>query len=241
MIDQATSFRQTASTEKNDGSSRTHAICRIRIENPSQYTLDDGFLYLVDLAGSEAARDIAQHTADRMKETREISMSLSTLKDCIRGIANVDNTMVAGKPSKKPYIPYRQSMLTRVLKHVFDPSASRECRTTVLACINPSFLDTGASKNTLRYAEMLRSAEVKTKPSGYDSDFPTTWSNKDLRNYIKIKVSFSFALALSQAHLVTSLAIHRYCPLFLRRKKPDSNFFAYQRNNLLSAAFSRTV
>lgn len=196
LIDQATSFCQTESTEKNDGSSRTHAICRIRLQNPTQLSLEDGLLYLVDLAGSEAARDIFHHTAERMKETREINMSLSTLKDCIRGMASVDNTTGAGKASKKPYILYRQSMLTRVLKHVFDSSANRECRTVVLACINPSFLDTGASKNTLRYAEMLRSADVKLKPVGYNRDVPATWSNKDLRNYIKAKVSFSVALSV---------------------------------------------
>lgn len=124
-----------------------------------------------------------------MKETREINMSLSTLKDCIRGMASIDNATGNGKASKKPYIPYRQSLLTRVLKHVFDPAGQHECRTAVLACINPGLLDTGASKNTLRYAEMLRSAEAKTKPSGYHSEVPTTWSNKELRNYIKIKVS----------------------------------------------------
>lgn len=189
LIDESAIFRQTASTEKNDGSSRTHAICRIRIQNPSQALVDDGILYLIDLAGSEASRDMANHTADRMKETREINISLSILKDCIRGLANMDNSST--KSSKKPYIPFRQSMLTKVLKHVFDPSGNRECKTVVLACINPSLLDTGASKNTLRYAEMLRSAETKVTSAGYNPDIPSTWSNKELRNYIKIKVSIS--------------------------------------------------
>lgn len=191
MIEQATSFRQTASTEKNDGSSRTHAICRIRIQNPVHAALDDGVLYLIDLAGSEAARDIFHHTSDRMKETREINMSLSVLKDCIRGLANMDSS---SPKSKKQYIPFRQSMLTKVLKHVFDPYGNRECKTAVLACINPSLLDTGASKSTLRYAEMLLSAETKVMSSGYHPDVPSTWNNKELRNYIKIKVSCSVSL-----------------------------------------------
>lgn len=123
-----------------------------------------------------------------MKETREINISLSVLKDCIRGLANIDNS---SSKSKKQYIPFRQSMLTKVLKHVFDPSRNRECKTAVLACINPSLLDTGASKSTLRYAEMLRSAETKVMSSGYNPDVPSTWNNKELRNYIKIKVSVS--------------------------------------------------
>ena len=79
LIEYANSFRQTASTQKNDGSSRSHAICRIRIENPAPDAVEDGILYLVDLAGSEAARDIFHHGADRMKETREINIAFAVL------------------------------------------------------------------------------------------------------------------------------------------------------------------
>lgn len=190
LIERATSFRQTATTEKNDGSSRSHAICRVRIENPAPEVLEDGLLYLVDLAGSETARDIAQHASERMEETREINKSLSTLKDCIRGMANVDSADVASKASKNAYIPFRHSKLTKVLKHVFDPAGTRQCRTAVLACINPSFLDTSAGKNTLRYVEMLRSAQPKTKAAGFNPAVPMSWSNKDLQNYIKLKVSY---------------------------------------------------
>ncbi|CZT17816.1 uncharacterized protein RCC_03652 [Ramularia collo-cygni] len=81
LLDEAASFRQTASTVKNDASSRSHSICRIRIGNSAAPKGESGFLYLVDLAGSEAARDVAEHGADRMRETREINMSLSVLKD----------------------------------------------------------------------------------------------------------------------------------------------------------------
>ena len=188
LIERATSFRQTATTEKNDGSSRSHAICRIRIENPAPEVLDEGLLYLIDLAGSETARDIAQHSSDRMEETRDINKSLSALKDCIRGMANADSVAATGKESKNLYIPFRHSKLTKVLKHVFDPAGNRNCRTAVLACINPSFLDTSASKNTLRYVEMLRSAQPKSKPASFNPSAPMSWSNKDLRNYIMLKV-----------------------------------------------------
>lgn len=197
LIDTSVSFRQEASTEKNNRSSRSHAICRIRIKNPAPDISEDGILYLIDLAGSEAARDIFHHTTDRMKETREINLSLSVLKDCIRGIADMDTSAVTGKTSKRPYIPFRQSLLTKVLKHMFDPSAKRSCRTAVIACINPSFLDTGATKNTLRYAEMLRSAQPTQKAAGYNPRVPTTWSNKDLRNFIKIQVCVRLMNSLS--------------------------------------------
>ncbi|OKL58682.1 hypothetical protein UA08_06026 [Talaromyces atroroseus] len=195
LIERASSFRHTASTEKNDGSSRSHAICRIRVKNPSPDSLDDGILYLVDLAGSEIARDVAAHTANRMKETREINISLSVLKDCIRERAALDAVVATEKSSsssssssssKRPYIPFRRSALTKVLKHLFDPADdSLSAKTVVLGCINPSFLDVAASKNTLRYAEMLRVVTPKRKQVEFDPNIPTTWTNKDIKNYIE--------------------------------------------------------
>ena len=161
VIERAASFRRTAPTLKNDASSRSHSICRIRIEDQSMDDSADGLLYLIDLAGSEAARDVAIHGADRMRETREINMSLSVLKDCILGKVQLDALIRGGggpksKQQKKPHIPFRRSALTRVLKHVFDPAGGRACKTVVVACVNPSLADIASSKNTLRYAEMLR-------------------------------------------------------------------------------------
>jgi kinesin family protein 2/24 len=156
LLEQAASIRRTSPTLKNDASSRSHSICRIRIASKER---EDGVLYLVDLAGSEAARDVAEHGADRMRETKDINMSLSALKDCLRGRAKLEITRRAGR-NKKVHIPTRRSTLTRVLKHVFDPQESRPRKTAVIACVNPSLCDVGPSKNTLRYAEMLGSASV---------------------------------------------------------------------------------
>lgn len=158
LLAEAASHRQTASTLKNDASSRSHSISRIRIRSLVSSGSQKGTLYLVDLAGSEAARDIAEHGADRMRETREINMSLSVLKDCIRGKAESESLKARGlaSRSKKIHVPIRRSALTKVLKHVFDPDGARECKTVVIACVNPSLADVGPSKNTLRYAELLR-------------------------------------------------------------------------------------
>ncbi|OBS21948.1 hypothetical protein FPOA_08285 [Fusarium poae] len=181
-INNAASFRSTASTQKNDSSSRSHAICKIRLENPELPQSDDGLLYLVDLAGSEAARDVTEHSTQRIKESREINASLSVLKDCIRGRASVDPASLAA--GKKVYVPFRQSALTKVLKHVFDPAAERSCKTVVVACINPSFLDVGATKNTLRYGEMLRVTVPKAAAQKYDAAKPSTWPHALLQDWI---------------------------------------------------------
>ncbi|KAK4173337.1 P-loop containing nucleoside triphosphate hydrolase protein [Triangularia setosa] len=189
LIEAAASLRRTAPTLKNDSSSRSHAICRIRIENPSIPSAEDGLLYLIDLAGSEAARDKTTHDAARMKEAREINTSLSVLKDCIRGRALVDLDLPsAGSGTKKAYVPFRQSTLTKTLKHVFDPAPTagmrRSCKTVVVACVNPCLADTNASKNTLRYAELLRVVVLPKKAAAYNPNVPATWNNEQLRGWI---------------------------------------------------------
>lgn len=189
LIERAASFRRTAPTLKNDASSRSHGICRIRIKDPSADF--EGLLYLVDLAGSEAARDIAVHGADRMRETREINMSLSVLKDCIRGKVQSDALAGAGGPKskqRKPHVPFRQSALTKVLKHVFDPAGGRACKTVVIACINPSLADVRPSKNTLRYAEMLRVLVPNPDQGESYSLAPMNWANAQLKDWITSNV-----------------------------------------------------
>lgn len=197
-IEAAASLRRTAPTLRNDESSRSHAICRIRIENPAMPSSPDGLLYMVDLAGSEAARDKTAHDATRMKEAREINSSLSVLKDCIRGRAVADADSFAGKPTKKAaYIPFRQSTLTKTLKHVFDPASSRSCKTVVVACVNPCLADIGASKNTLRYAELLRVVVPKSKAAEFSPGVPATWDNEQVRSWIERNVGKPHALSLS--------------------------------------------
>ncbi|EZF19729.1 hypothetical protein H112_05315 [Trichophyton rubrum D6] len=180
-------FRASAPTLKNDASSRSHAICRIRIENKDHPDCPDGLLFLVDLAGSEAAADSKDHTPERMKETKDINSSLSMLKDCIRGRAtwNInENTASGGTSSKHVHIPFRNTTLTKVLKHVFDVNSHRSCKTAVVACVSPSAIDVNQGKSSLRYAEMLRVQVPKLKPVVYDPAVPRTWTNKQLREWI---------------------------------------------------------
>ncbi|KAI5778400.1 P-loop containing nucleoside triphosphate hydrolase protein [Geopyxis carbonaria] len=181
-------FRKTEATAKNDTSSRTHAVCRLRITDTSDPAAADGLLFLVDLAGSEVSADSKLHSAARMKETRDINLSLATLKDCIRGRTLFEAASAgagAGKAGKKaPHIPWRASLLTKVLKHVFDPSSPRAAKTAVLACVKPSAADVAPGKNSLRYAEMLRAPIPKSKPAAYNPAEPRTWNNEQLRKWI---------------------------------------------------------
>ena len=182
LIEKGMSFRASAPTLKNDTSSRSHAVCRIRIANEDFAEIPDGLLYLIDLAGNEAAVDTKKHNKARIIETKDINLSLATLKDCIRGRSLWG---VAEKgTAKSVHVPYRNSVLTKVLKHVFDIKEERACKTAVLACVTPNLADCGPTKNTLRYAETLRLPAPKPKALEPRINTPSTWSNKNLRRWI---------------------------------------------------------
>ncbi|KAH8667607.1 diatom spindle kinesin 1 [Tricladium varicosporioides] len=189
LIERGMSFRKSALTIKNDSSSRTHAICRIKIVNKDVPEAPDGLLFLIDLAGSEAASDTKEHSQERMKETREINSSLSILKDCIRGrsLFHIQENQARrlGTQVKHNYIPYRSSTLTKVLKHVFDTRSTRHSKTSVIACVSPSFVDTGPAKNTFRYAEMLSVPVPPFKAPVHKDDVPSTWTPAALRAWIE--------------------------------------------------------
>lgn len=235
LIHSATSFRQTAATFKNDASSRSHAICRIRIRDPA--TNSDGLLYLIDLAGSEGARDIASHGADRMRETREINISLSVLKDCIRIRAQADTAAATSPDKTVPYVPFRQSALTRVLKHVFDPASTRPCKTVVIACVNPSLADVGPTKNTFRFAEMLRVLVPPVGKTEYDPAVPMTWDNAQVREWIEKNVSILSARDFvefggADMAITFSPALQLYCHMCWRLARLVRNCWRFRIQSL---------
>ena len=57
LKNQAASLRKTSKTYKNDTSSRSHSICRIKITNLSYPSMEPGELMFIDLAGSESLSD----------------------------------------------------------------------------------------------------------------------------------------------------------------------------------------
>jgi kinesin family protein 2/24 len=203
IIDTAKELRSTESTAKNEQSSRSHAICRIRVVNKESPNSPEGTFLLVDLAGSEASADTQHHSRERMAETREINKSLTTLKDCIR--ARALWSIGRGEASQKHvHIPFRTSKLTQVLKSAFDVNNTQTCKTLVIACINPSILDVVHSKNTLRYAEMLKVPVPKAKPRPYDERIPTTWENKHVQAWITKNVGYDLKFETLQANNMKS-------------------------------------
>lgn len=106
--------RTQESTNANETSSRSHAILQVQVEYKDKASGLDveikvGKLSMIDLAGSERA-SATQNRGIRLIEGANINRSLLTLGNCINALCE------ANEKGTKPYIPYRDSKLTRLLK-----------------------------------------------------------------------------------------------------------------------------
>ena len=197
LIDVAQSRRSTAATERNAASSRSHGVGIITVGSSLSNTQGDGgdgeeeedpygprpgVLYVIDLAGSERSSDSANHSKERMDETKAVNLSLMSLKECIRA-----RTLAAkpaapgGAPNARPHVPYRRSKLTLLMKDVFDIECTRMCSTVVVACVSPVAKDAAHTVNTLQYAAPLRVAILKKKGAvdlPVDPKDPVLWSHE---------------------------------------------------------------
>ena len=139
----------------NDVSSRSHAIfqliftqTQIQEKLGQKIKLDRvSKLSLVDLAGSERSGTINAGKGDRFKEGNVINKSLSTLGKVISTLAE------RGKSVKKQHVPYRDSVLTWLLKE----SLGGNSKTIMLAAVSPALVNFEETLSTLRYANQAKS------------------------------------------------------------------------------------
>ena len=149
--------RTTASTKMNDTSSRSHAVFTIMLKQIHHDLLTDSTtermarIRLVDLAGSERAK-ATEATGARLREGSNINKSLTTLGRVIAALADPRHARVhnGGKTRSKDVVPYRDSILTWLLKD----SLGGNSKTAMIACIAPSDYDETLS--TLRYADQAK-------------------------------------------------------------------------------------
>ncbi|KAL8820596.1 MAG: hypothetical protein Q9223_001214 [Gallowayella weberi] len=149
--------RTTASTKMNDTSSRSHAVFTIMLKQIHHDLSTDSTterlarIRLVDLAGSERAK-ATEATGARLREGSNINKSLTTLGRVIAALADPKHSRLhnGGKTRSKDVVPYRDSILTWLLKD----SLGGNSKTAMIACIAPSDYDETLS--TLRYADQAK-------------------------------------------------------------------------------------
>ncbi|CCE85264.1 Piso0_004846 [Millerozyma farinosa CBS 7064] len=160
--------RSTAATGSNKNSSRSHAIVTLALKQtrfgPSRGKTGDEIGYakeqlvsnikLVDLAGSERmAKTKLYSQQSRMKEGTLINQSLSVLGRCI----NLLSQNTSNKPSKMHVIPYRESVLTYLLKE----NLAGNSKSYMIFCISPS--DFEETLHTLNYANQVKSIKTSAR------------------------------------------------------------------------------
>ncbi len=126
----------------NEHSSRSHSVFLINVkqENVETEKKLSGKLYLVDLAGSEKVSKTGAEGAV-LEEAKNINKSLSALANVISALADA-----------KPYVPYRDSKLTRILQESLGGNA----RTTIVICCSPASYNESESKSTLQFGQRAK-------------------------------------------------------------------------------------
>ncbi|XP_027738299.1 kinesin-like protein KIF1B isoform X2 [Empidonax traillii] len=155
LMDAGNKARTVAATNMNETSSRSHAVFTIVFTQKKHDTETDlstekvSKISLVDLAGSERA-DSTGAKGTRLKEGANINKSLTTLGKVISALAEVSK-----KKKKTDFIPYRDSVLTWLLRENLGGNS----RTAMVAALSPADINYDETLSTLRYAD--RAKQIK--------------------------------------------------------------------------------
>lgn len=144
------SFRASGRTNMNDASSRSHAILSLTISSPRRV------FHLVDLAGSERVKRSGAE-GDQLDEAISINASLLALGNVVSALVEND-----GRP--RAHIPYRDSILTRILRAALGGDA----RTALVACVSPAEDSTDETLGCLKFA--ARATYIRNEADGNDGD-----------------------------------------------------------------------
>ncbi|CAJ1360284.1 unnamed protein product [Effrenium voratum] len=150
VMQMAQSRRATSATDANAVSSRSHAVCILRLLQC------EGQLMLVDCAGTERRKDSMYHSKERQQEGAEINASLHALKECIRHFAT---------QQRVPGHAYRASSLTKVLAEAFR---GKETSLAVVCTASPCATDTEHTISTLRMGAALAGRSEHEQKQGVE-------------------------------------------------------------------------
>ncbi|KJE90711.1 kinesin-like protein KIF18B [Capsaspora owczarzaki ATCC 30864] len=153
MLTEANANRTQHPTDANANSSRSHAVLQVHVRQSNRtasihadFTMAK--LTLIDLAGSERAT-VTTNSGARLREGANINRSLLALGNCINALVERSRR----RSNTTPYIPFRDSKLTRLLKD----SLGGNCKTVMIANVSPAPLCMEDTHNTLVYASRARS------------------------------------------------------------------------------------
>ncbi|XP_027537566.1 kinesin-like protein KIF6 isoform X1 [Neopelma chrysocephalum] len=202
--------RMIAETPMNQASSRSHCIFTIHVSSkePGSATIRRSKLHLVDLAGSErvAKTGVGGHL---LTEAKYINLSLHYLEQVIIALAE----------KNRSHIPYRNSMMTSVLRD----SLGGNCMTTMIATLSIDKRNIDESISTCRFAQ--RVALIKNEAVLNEEIDPRLMivqlkkEIQDLKDELELVTGKQRTSELSQEEL---LQLDELIETFLKDNDPDS-------------------
>ncbi|NWR28922.1 KIF6 protein, partial [Tachuris rubrigastra] len=202
--------RMIAETPMNQASSRSHCIFTIHISSkePGSATIRRSKLHLVDLAGSErvAKTGVGGHL---LTEAKYINLSLHYLEQVIIALAE----------KNRSHIPYRNSMMTSVLRD----SLGGNCMTAMIATLSIDKRNIDESISTCRFAQ--RVALIKNEAVLNEEIDPRLMivqlkkEIQDLKDELELVTGKQRTSELSQEEL---LQLDELIETFLKDNDPDS-------------------
>uniref|UniRef100_A0A8B9J9L2 Kinesin-like protein n=1 Tax=Astyanax mexicanus TaxID=7994 RepID=A0A8B9J9L2_ASTMX len=198
LMDCGNKARTVAATNMNETSSRSHAVFTIiftqrrRDQLTSLDTEKVSKISLVDLAGSERA-DSSGAKGMRLKEGANINKSLTTLGKVISALADMSS-----KKKKSEFIPYRDSVLTWLLKENLGGNS----RTAMIAALSPADINYEETLSTLRYAD--RAKQIRC--NAIINEDPNARLIRELKEEVNRLREILLTQGLSQ--LITAAGIH---------------------------------
>ena len=166
LINMGNKRRTEKQTDRNQFSSRSHAVLQIYLEiqdqlnvnydnyNNINYEASFGKFILVDLAGSEKTSTSSSSKGN--SETGSINKSLLALGKCINLIVS----------QNKKFIPFRESKLTRILQEPLSGNG----RIVMIATISPSIVNYDETLFTLQFANRAKSMKIYMKKNIVETD-----------------------------------------------------------------------
>nr|KAF6341392.1 kinesin family member 6 [Myotis myotis] len=202
--------RMIAETPMNQASTRSHCIFTIHLSSkePGSATVRHAKLHLVDLAGSERVAKTGVG-GQLLTEAKYINLSLHYLEQVI----------IALSEKHRSHIPYRNSMMTSVLRD----SLGGNCMTTMIATLSLEKRNIDESISTCRFAQ--RVALIKNEAVLNEEIDPRLMIARlqkevqELRDELALVTGEPRTEALTEAEL---LLLEKQIASFLEDQDPES-------------------
>uniref|UniRef100_A0A672HIQ7 Kinesin family member 6 n=1 Tax=Salarias fasciatus TaxID=181472 RepID=A0A672HIQ7_SALFA len=187
--------RVIAETPVNQASTRSHCIFTVHVcrREPGSVTLRRSKLHLVDLAGSDRASKTGLD-GQLLTEAKYINLSLHFLEQVI----------IALSERNRSHIPYRNSMLTLVLKD----SLGGNCMTTMIANMAVDKGNIDESISTCRFAQ--RVALIKNEATLNEELDPALLIARLKSEVVSLKEELAIVTGVQRSDQLTAEEIHKY-------------------------------